>query len=77
MRYRKTATGEIVEFPAPLVAFDVSTSWERVEDDDGPDLSKLKRGELNQLATELGIEDADKLPNVGAVVEAIKQAQQA
>lgn len=40
-------------------------------------LADLKRPELDKLAADLGIEDPAKLPNKGAVVEAIEAAQAA
>lgn len=47
--------------------------------DETPDLSKLKRGELNDLAQSLGVEAPEKLSNAGEVIKAIeaKQAEQA
>lgn len=38
-------------------------------------LADRKRSELDALAAELGIESPDRLPNKGAVVEAIEDAQ--
>ena len=50
---------------------DASESAEQV------DLETLDRGGLNELATKLGIEGAETLPNKGAVKDAIKAAQAA
>lgn len=45
-------------------------------DEEGSDelvpLSKRSRGELNEIAADLGIEDAEKLPNIAAVIAAIE-----
>lgn len=81
--YRNRKSGKVVERDGPQTVLDRSSAWERVETGGQPvpqvesrsDLSKLKRGELNALAAELGIEDADKLPNAGAVVAAIEAKQ--
>lgn len=44
-------------------------------DEDEPDNLKAKsRAELNELASEHGVEDADKLPNKDAVIAAIDAA---
>jgi hypothetical protein len=40
-------------------------------------LAERKREQLDAIATELGIDAPDKLPNKGAVVEAIEQARAA
>lgn len=52
---------------------------EEAEDEpsDEDNLGSKTRDELNELAASLGIEDADKLPNKGAVVDAIRGAQEA
>ena len=42
-----------------------------------PDLATLRRADLNALATSLGVADADSLPNIAAVIEAIKAAKAA
>ncbi len=39
-------------------------------------LHEFTRPELNELAANLGVEDAEKLPNKAAVVEAIKEAEE-
>jgi hypothetical protein len=81
--YRNNKTGQLVPTDGPKAVFDRSSQWERVEaeaeqQESGTelvDLTKLKRGELNELAAALGVEDPDKLPNAGAVIEAIKEAE--
>lgn len=47
------------------------------EPSDEDDLDSKTRPELNELAASLGIEDPDKLANKGAVVDAIRAAQEA
>lgn len=47
------------------------------DDDPWHGLDDLTRDELNDRATEAGVEDAAKLPNKGAVVEAIQEAEAA
>lgn len=50
--------------------------WDGVELEPGDvlDLEAMSRAEINAYATELGIEDADKLPNKPAVIAAIEEA---
>ncbi|HVL24876.1 MAG TPA: hypothetical protein VM450_12380 [Thermomicrobiales bacterium] len=43
--------------------------------DDTPAMSEMRRADLNALAIEIGITDADKLPNRDAVIAAIESAQ--
>lgn len=88
MRYRNRRTGEIVETVDPQAIYGLSPRWETLDEakqaeqqaggETPPDLSKLRRGELNALAAELGIEKPEDLPNAGEVIEAIeaKQAEQ-
>jgi len=40
---------------------------------DEEDLSSKSRADLNALATELGVEDAEDLPNKAAVIDAINE----
>jgi hypothetical protein len=78
-RYTNIRTGETIEFPDPQPSFAQHEEW-RVEHavdqvDEQPsdeDLDALKREDLDKLALELGVEDPDKLPNKGAVIEAIE-----
>jgi len=43
--------------------------------DDGDEFAGLTRDELNAVAADAGVEDAEKLPNKDAVVEAILEAR--
>lgn len=45
------------------------------QDDPNADLKGLKRGELEEIAEDLGIENVAEIPNVPAVVEAIVEAR--
>lgn len=40
------------------------------------ELRGLKREQLNDVAREAGVEDPEKLPNIAAVIEAIRARQQ-
>jgi hypothetical protein len=40
-----------------------------------PELSRLKRAELDKLAAGVGVEEPEKLPNKGAVIAAIRDAE--
>lgn len=42
--------------------------------DDAPRLEAMTRADLNARATELGVEDAENLPNKDAVITAIRKA---
>lgn len=44
-------------------------------DDGAEDLDSLTRDELNERAEAAGVEDAAKLPNKGAVIDAIHEAE--
>jgi hypothetical protein len=45
--------------------------------DEDEDLESLTRDELNERAEAAGVQDADKLPNKGAVIDAIRAAEPA
>jgi hypothetical protein len=45
-------------------------------DDDEDELESLTRDELNDHAESVGVESPDKLPNKGAVIDAIRDVQE-
>lgn len=64
----------------------VRKGWKLVEEPETPveepeveevdDLKGLKRGELDDLAEGLGVEDVADIPNAGAVADAIREARE-
>jgi hypothetical protein len=62
-----------VEEPEPAAEPDAEPAVEP----EGDELDDLNRGELNELATELGVEGAEGLPNKDAVKAAILEAKEA
>lgn len=90
IRYRNRRTGELVETLDPQPVYDLSPRWARVDDEPphvepepqpqqqpepDQDLRKLRRGELNELAARVGVEEPDKLANAGEVIAAIEALQ--
>jgi len=58
------------------IRFDPSVPEPVVVADDGDnDLDSLSRADLNVRAQAAGVEDAEKLPNKAAVIEAIQEAE--
>ena len=71
--HKSAIKAEIKRVESELAAKDDEA--EGSPEDDG--LDAKKRDELDELAANLGVEDAGKLPNKGAVIEAIRAAQEA
>lgn len=62
---------------AEIVRFQDGAPFEEEEGDTGVNLNSMSRGELNDYATKLGVPDAEGLPNMDAVKEAIEVFQAA